>query len=96
MSGHTRLLPLAVVVVIGAALIYASLDMPAVRARPITPFISNVAPRYIQDSLEEIDIPNMVTSVLASYRGYDTLGRDGGGVYRRRRRAVAARSRRRP
>jgi multicomponent Na+:H+ antiporter subunit B len=33
-----------------------------------------VAPRYIQDSPKEIGIPNIVTSVLASYRGYDTLG----------------------
>ena len=31
-------------------------------------------PRYIQDSPKETGLPNMVTSVLASYRGYDTLG----------------------
>jgi multicomponent Na+:H+ antiporter subunit B len=33
-----------------------------------------VAPRYIQDVMRETGIPNMVTAVLASYRGYDTLG----------------------
>jgi multicomponent Na+:H+ antiporter subunit B len=33
-----------------------------------------VADRYLQRSGEEIGIPNVVTSVLASYRGYDTLG----------------------
>jgi len=29
---------------------------------------------YIKDSYEQTHIPNVVTSVLASYRGYDTLG----------------------
>jgi multicomponent Na+:H+ antiporter subunit B len=33
-----------------------------------------VAPRYIDASAAEIGVPNVVTSVLASYRGYDTLG----------------------
>jgi len=33
-----------------------------------------VAPRYLEESGTEIGIPNVVTSVLASYRGYDTLG----------------------
>ncbi len=41
---------------------------------PEAPIHHHVAPRYMQDSLEEIGVPNMVTSVLASYRGYDTLG----------------------
>ena len=34
----------------------------------------HVAPEYIENSPEEIGIPNVVTSVLASYRGYDTMG----------------------
>ena len=34
----------------------------------------HVVPRYIWESLGEVGIPNVVTSVLASYRGYDTLG----------------------
>jgi multicomponent Na+:H+ antiporter subunit B len=29
---------------------------------------------YLVESTREIDIPNAVTAVLASYRGYDTLG----------------------
>jgi len=33
-----------------------------------------VAPRYLIESSKEIDVPNVVTAVLASYRGYDTLG----------------------
>ena len=68
-----RLLPLAVVLVTGAALIYGTLDAPPFGA-PDTPAQQHVAPRYLEQSYKEIGIPNVVTSVLASYRGYDTLG----------------------
>jgi multicomponent Na+:H+ antiporter subunit B len=72
-NNHTTLLPLLVVVVTGAALIYGTLDMPPF-GDPDNPAQQHVAPRYIQDSPQEIGLPNMVTSVLASYRGFDTLG----------------------
>ncbi|MDP6344428.1 MAG: DUF4040 domain-containing protein [Alphaproteobacteria bacterium] len=70
---HTPPLPLLVVLVTGAALIYATFDMPAF-GDPAAPANLHVAPRYLGDSGHEIGIPNVVTSVLASYRGYDTLG----------------------
>ncbi len=70
---HRPLLPLAVVLVTGAALIYATLDMP-VHGDPNAPIHRHVAPRYIERSGAEVGLPNIVTSVLASYRGYDTLG----------------------
>jgi multicomponent Na+:H+ antiporter subunit B len=38
------------------------------------PIHNHVAPEFIKGSAEDIGIPNVVTSVLASYRGYDTLG----------------------
>ncbi|MCB1833441.1 MAG: cation:proton antiporter, partial [Geminicoccaceae bacterium] len=41
---------------------------------PDAPIHQHVAPRYIEESGEEIGVPNIVTSVLASYRGFDTLG----------------------
>jgi multicomponent Na+:H+ antiporter subunit B len=65
--------PLLVVLVTGAALIYGTLDMPRY-GDPDAPINHHVAPRYIEDSGREIGVPNIVTSVLASYRGYDTLG----------------------
>ena len=34
----------------------------------------HVAPRYIADTIKDTNVPNVVTSVLADYRGYDTLG----------------------
>lgn len=41
---------------------------------PAATLHQHVAPRYLIDSTKEIDVPNIVTAVLASYRGYDTLG----------------------
>ncbi len=70
---HRPILPLFVVLVTGGVLIYGTLDMPPFGA-PDNPAHLHVAPRYIEDSGEEIDLPNIVTSVLASYRGYDTMG----------------------
>jgi multicomponent Na+:H+ antiporter subunit B len=34
----------------------------------------HVSPDYIERSLEDTDTPDIVTSVLADYRGYDTFG----------------------
>jgi multicomponent Na+:H+ antiporter subunit B len=67
------LLPLLVVVLTGATLIYGTLDLPHY-GNPDAPVHKHVAPRYIHQSPAEVGPPNMVTSVLASYRGYDTLG----------------------
>ena len=70
---HTPLLPMIVVLVTGAALIYGTFDMPNF-GDPDAPANRYLVDRYIQESPTEIGMPNIVTSVLASYRGYDTLG----------------------
>ena len=70
---HTPLLPLVVVLGTGAALIYGTLDMPHY-GDPAAPVHSYVAESYLHDTPTDIGVPNVVTSVLASYRGYDTLG----------------------
>ncbi len=72
-SRHGKLLPLVVIAITASALIYGTLDMP-IFGDPTAPIHAYVAPRYLFQSGEEIGIPNVVTSVLASYRGYDTLG----------------------
>ena len=64
---------LFIVLATGGALIYGTLDMPFY-GDPTAPIHAHVAPRYLEDSFAEIGLPNVVTSVLASYRGYDTLG----------------------
>ncbi len=70
---HNPLVPLLVVGVTGAALVYASLDAPLL-GDPNAPVHQHVAPRYITQAPTEVGMPNMVTAVLASYRGYDTFG----------------------
>lgn len=66
-------LPLIVVIATGLALVYGTLDMPR-WGDPDAPIHKHVAPYYLNASPAEIGIPNVVTSVLASYRAYDTLG----------------------
>jgi len=67
-------IPLFVVLVTGAVLVYGTLDMPPF-GDPSNPVHHHVADHYLEESEHEIGhIPNVVTSVLASYRGYDTLG----------------------
>ncbi|HNU63911.1 MAG TPA: DUF4040 domain-containing protein [Thiobacillaceae bacterium] len=63
-------LPLAVSLSTAALLIHGAMGLPEF-ADPRAPIHRHVVPRYMQN---EIDVPNVVTAVLASYRGFDTLG----------------------
>ncbi len=70
---HKPLLALLAVTITGGLLIYGTLDMPHFGAAD-APIHQHVAPRYINDSMQEVGVINIVTSVLASYRGFDTFG----------------------
>ena len=70
---HKPVLALAVVIITGSLLIYGTLDMPYFGSAD-APVHTHVAPRYINDSMQEVGVPNIVTSVLASYRAFDTFG----------------------
>ncbi|WP_264371769.1 Na(+)/H(+) antiporter subunit B [Shewanella donghaensis] len=70
---HKPFLALFVVLVTGSMLIYGTMDMPYF-GDPDAPVHQHVAPRYINDSMQEVGVPNIVTSVLGSYRAFDTLG----------------------
>lgn len=72
-SGHHPFVGLAVVIAAGGMLFYGTLDLPAFEAAN-SPATNNIYQEYTAGSVEKLHIPNMVTSVLASYRGYDTLG----------------------
>jgi multicomponent Na+:H+ antiporter subunit B len=56
-----------------ALMVYAASGLPD-RGDPNAPANTHVSPYYIERTMEETDTPNIVTSVLADYRGYDTLG----------------------
>jgi multicomponent Na+:H+ antiporter subunit B len=73
LHNRPRPLALAAVALTGAALIYGTIDMPRY-GDPDAPIHHHVSPRYIERTGDEIGVPNMVTAVLASYRGYDTWG----------------------
>jgi multicomponent Na+:H+ antiporter subunit B len=66
-------LPLAVAISVGALLVYGTLGLPEF-SDPNAPIHQHVVPRYLTEMKKEVDVPNAVTAVLASYRGYDTLG----------------------
>ena len=70
---HTPLLPLFVAAATGAALVYGTFDLPPFGAAD-TPVHTHVAPYYLNNSINDTLVPNVVTAVLASYRGFDTLG----------------------
>ncbi len=68
-----RMIALGVVVITTLALLHATLDSP--RLGDINaPVHQHVAPWYIEQTPTLIDVPNIVTAILASFRGYDTLG----------------------
>ena len=70
---HKLLLPLFVAVATGAALVLGTFALPPFGVAD-TPVNLHVAPYYLENSIRETQVANVVTSVLASYRGFDTLG----------------------
>ncbi len=56
-----------------ALMLYATTGLPD-HADPKAPANTHVTPTYIEDTIKDTHTPNVVTSVLADYRGYDTLG----------------------
>ena len=68
-----NVIPLLVVTSIGATLVYGTFDMPYFND-PSAPLHGHVARHYIEASADEVGVPNLVTAVLTSYRGHDTLG----------------------
>ncbi|PLW67669.1 DUF4040 domain-containing protein [Pseudohalioglobus lutimaris] len=68
-----RVITIGTVVVLALLIIYATFDKPRL-GDPDAPVHQHVAPWYLEKTPEHIDIPNVVTAILGSYRGYDTLG----------------------
>ncbi|MEM6898991.1 MAG: DUF4040 domain-containing protein [Pseudomonadota bacterium] len=69
----TNVAALLVCFATGTMLIYATIDLPALGS-VTSPANSNVGAEYLARTGSEIGVPNVVTAVLASYRGFDTLG----------------------
>ncbi len=68
-----RLAPLIVVALLIGTLVYATFDMPRFGdATNVTN--GHITAYYLARTESDMGIPNVVTAILASYRGYDTLG----------------------
>ena len=65
--------PIIITLATTALLLYGTHDI-AEMGDPDAPQHTAVAKRYIEKGQEETGVPNLVTAVLASYRGFDTLG----------------------
>ena len=57
---------------LGVLLLWAAVDLPG-WGDPHSPASTHLSPHYIEKTLEETSVPNIVTAVLADYRGYDTM-----------------------
>ena len=68
-----QFVPALTCIILCAILIWCSYDLPQI-GLVSSPIHQHIAPDYILGSRNDIGIPNIVTSVLASYRGYDTFG----------------------
>ena len=65
--------PVLVVFLVGILLIYGTLDMPSFGSFD-SPAQMHLGSKYLEITYKDMGIPNVVTAILASYRGYDTLG----------------------
>ncbi|CAB1076993.1 Na(+) H(+) antiporter subunit B [Olavius algarvensis Delta 1 endosymbiont] len=63
---------LILVAVMGGLLIYCSLEFP-LWGDPHSPASTHVSPYYIENTIKDTSVPNIVTAVLADYRSYDTM-----------------------
>ncbi len=71
-----QFIPLLVMISLAAMLIYGTMDMPPFGDAG-APIHQHIVPEYITGTETQIGIPNVVSAVLASYRGFDTLGETG-------------------
>ncbi len=67
-----KVVGLIVVVLCGGLLIYGTADFPT-WGDPASPASTHVSPYYIETTMDDTSVPNIVTAVLADYRGYDTM-----------------------
>ena len=67
-----KVIGLFIVILTGALLVYATVDFPP-WGDPTSPASTHLSPHYIEKTMEETSVPNIVTAVLADYRGFDTM-----------------------
>jgi multicomponent Na+:H+ antiporter subunit B len=63
---------LITVTVVGLLIFYGTLDLKRI-GDPTAPIHQGVAKYYVEQAYPDSHVPNVVTVILASYRGYDTM-----------------------
>lgn len=63
---------LIAVALFGAVLFYGTTEFPF-WGDPHSPAAIHLSPYYIENSMEDTAVPNIVTAVLGDYRGFDTM-----------------------
>jgi len=63
---------LVTVIICGALLIFYAMDFPDF-GDGTSPASTYLSPYFIEHTIEDANVPNIVTTVLADYRGYDTM-----------------------
>ena len=67
-----RLIALIVVCLTGGLLLYGTAEFPD-WGDPASPASTHLSNHYIEQAIAETEVPNLVTAVLADYRGFDTM-----------------------
>lgn len=68
-----RMIVLPLIIAFVGLMLYASTDLPD-RGDPEAPAHTGVSQYYLENSMQDTQTPNVVTSLLADYRSQDTLG----------------------
>jgi multicomponent Na+:H+ antiporter subunit B len=72
LSAPRRVMAAAPALALGGLLLYGVMALPP-WGDPTAPPMVHVAPAYIERSVADMATPNVVTAVLADYRGFDTM-----------------------
>lgn len=76
-AGSTKKIRVILALVLCGSLItsltWASMDLPLF-GNEDSAVLTHVSKYYVDNTSNDIGIPSMVAAILASYRGYDTLG----------------------
>jgi multicomponent Na+:H+ antiporter subunit B len=67
-----KIFSLITVIISGFLLMSATSDFPPI-GDPHSPANTHNSPHYIESTMEETSVPNIVTAVLGDYRGFDTM-----------------------
>ena len=67
-----RFIAFIIVFLTGGLLLYGTMDFPD-WGDPHSPASVHLSSYYIEKAMDDTQVPNLVTAVLADYRGYDTM-----------------------